>query len=146
MSAMGKVMLGLISVCGLLVVACSSGSPPCPDLCIEASSATFLLSCNPNDLVAVTATGPCTHPDAGLSWFTGAETKWAVSVFAESPGACHVVLTFATGFTFAADVTFAEQSQACGCPSYIGPSEPSGGQVNNPPDTCVAIADAAGGG
>jgi hypothetical protein len=141
----GKIVLGLIVVCGLLVVACSA-STPCSAGCTAASSATFLMSCNPNDLVAITTNGPCTNSDAGLSWYTGAETKWAAAVFAASPGTCHVVLTFATGFTYSADVTFTEQSQSCGCPSYVGPNGPGGFQVNNPPDTCAAIADAAGGG
>lgn len=98
---------------------------PCPDGCFVAFFATFWMSCNPNDLVSVTTTGPCTNPDAGLSWYTGAETKWEASVFAARPGLCHIVLTFATASTYSADVTFTEQNQACGCPNYTGPAVPT---------------------
>jgi hypothetical protein len=123
-------------VLALLVVACSSGHEACSDSCIEASSATFNLACNPNDLVSVTATGPCANPEAGLSWYTGAATKWSAAVFAQSPGTCHIELTFATGFTYATDVTFVAHTANCGCPTYLGPEGPGGFEVQNPADTC----------
>ena len=127
---------------------CVSSDHACPDSCTVSGSATFWLACNPNDLVSVEATGPCSMPDEPLSWYTGAATKWAASVFAASPGTCHIVLTFATGFTYSADVTFAsmnDNTPGCPpCPAYIGAI--SGGfNVNNPPETCVALdAGAAG--
>jgi hypothetical protein len=140
----GKVALGWIAVCGLLVVACNTS--PCTSLpCSILSPANFQASCYPNDLVAVTTTGPCTT-DAGLIGFVNVEP----AVFATSPGTCHIVLTFATGFTYSTDVTFTEYSPGCDCPNYIGPTGAalqSGVAapilIHNPPDTCVAVPDAA---
>ncbi len=52
----------------------------------------------------------------------------------------HIVLTFATGFTYSADVTFTTHTSCGGC-SYQAPT--SGPfTVNNPADTCVALPDA----
>jgi hypothetical protein len=133
---------------GLLLAAGCDGleGHACPGGCTSAAFATFKLSCSPNDLVSVVASGPCAHPDASLSWYTGAATEWFVAVGSESPGTCQVVLTFATGFTYSADVTFTSQTDpsppGCGqCPAYIGPT---GGPfvVDNPIDTCVALVDA----
>jgi hypothetical protein len=127
-----------------LGLACGADTP-CSDLCTDAESATFHLSCNPNDLVSVVATGPCSNPDASLEWYTGAETEWDVAVTAQSPGECHIVLTFATGFTYSTDVTFTSQNQGCGCPSFLGPVPGTGAiTVNNPADTCVALPRDAG--
>jgi hypothetical protein len=84
-------------------------------------------------------------PDAGLSWYTGTETEWYVVVASPSPGTCHVLLTFASGFTYSADVTFASQNlnPTCGCPAFIGPT--SGPfTVNNPSETCVDASTDAG--
>jgi hypothetical protein len=104
-----------------------------------AVAATFNLSCSPNDLTSVVATGPCADPDASLSWYTGKETQWAVGVVSPSPGVCHIELTFATGFTYSADVTFTEQTA---CNSFIGPT--SGPfMVNNPSDTCLDAGPSA---
>jgi hypothetical protein len=121
--------------------ACSGG-------CVEGyASATFELACNPNNLVSVEATGPCSMPDKPLSWYTGMATKWIVSVGSPTPGTCHVTFTFATGFTYSADVTFASMNDSepgCApCPSYIGPVSNSGPKVNNPPETCVALDSGA---
>jgi|HubBroStandDraft_4_1064222.scaffolds.fasta_scaffold250070_2 hypothetical protein len=64
-----------------------------------------------------------------------------------TPGTCHVTFTFATGFTYSADVTFASMNDSepgCApCPSYIGPVSNSGPKVNNPPETCVALDSGA---
>jgi hypothetical protein len=117
---------------------CRGSVEPCPAACVEAAFAIFSLSCSPNDLISVEATGPCSMPDAGLSWYTGTATEWYVAVGSRSPGTCHVLLTFESGFTFSADVTFASQNhdRTCGCPPFIGPT--SGPFiVNNPGDTCV---------
>jgi hypothetical protein len=131
------------------VVACGSDDLPdpihyaCPGGCISAEFATFDLNCSHNDLVSVTASGPCSMPDASLTWYTGAATEYTVSVGSTSPGICHVDLAFATGFTYSADVTFTSQtlSSAPGCPEchFIGPT---GGPfvVGNPSDTCVDAA------
>jgi hypothetical protein len=113
--------------------------PICPAVCIEAAYATFNLSCSPNDLVSVVATGPCAMPDASLSYYTGTASQWFVAVGSTVPGDCHVELAFAPGFVYAADVSFSWQSPddpSCGCPSYIGPNAGSF-QVDNPRWTCV---------
>ncbi len=122
---------------GLSFVGCSTHED-CPGAggCPTHAAVTFELSCNPNDLVSVTATGPCAHPDASLSWYRDA-TECCIVVPAATAGTCHVVLTFATGFTYTQDVTFQDvQGDSC-CPSYVWPTSGSF-MVNNPPDTCVA--------
>ena len=139
-------MITLSAVASLLVVleaGCSSSSPcalPC-----GAIGATFNLSCNSNDLTSVVASGPCSMPDASLSWYTGTGSQGTVTVYSSSPGTCHVQLSFASGFTFSTDVTFISQTEGtCGsCPSF---TEPSSGEftVDNPASTCVAVPDAGG--
>jgi hypothetical protein len=145
--------VAIAASCALVAVAgCSADNDPlfphaCPGGCIQAAFATFELSCSPNDLIGVTASGPCAMPDAGLSFYTGSASQSSVSIESHAPGTCHVVLTFATGFTYEADVGFTSHSipsePGCGqCPDYIGPT--SGPfQVNNPSDTCVGVTDAA---
>jgi hypothetical protein len=64
-----------------------------------------------------------------------------VLVASTGPGTCHVQLTFATGFTYSTDVTFALQPDLgpLGCPScppYLGPI-PSTFIVDNPAATCT---------
>jgi len=140
-----RVALTLAAVLGVALLA--PGVPLvlsgcCPDAeCPTAAFATFHLTCSPNDLVKVEASGPCTAPpDAGLSYYTGAGSEIDVAVGSPVPGSCHIVLTFATGFTYSADVTFTTQTSCGHCP-YEAPT--SGRfQVNNPPDTCVALPDA----
>ncbi len=136
-----------VLVAGLVVAlgACSGSPPDCPGGCVEASIANFDLSCSPNDLTSVVATGPCARPDASLEWYTGTGSEWIVGVGSPSPGVCHVALTFATGFTYSADVTFAVQpGGGCGCPSFVGPNPPVVLKVNNPSNTCHALPDAGG--
>jgi hypothetical protein len=136
---------------GLLVVfvgvlgggGCGITSDDCGG-CTDAASVLFYLSCSPNDLTSVVTSGPCSMPDASLEWYTGGGTKW-VAVGSPSPGECHIVLTFATGFTYSADVTFTSQTggQCPGCRSYIGPT--SGPfTVNNPNTTCLDAGPDAG--
>jgi hypothetical protein len=66
----------------------------------------------------------------------------AIFVSSNDAGACHVELTFVSGFTYSADVTFASKSGGvcggpqCKCPDYVAPT--SGPfQVQNPAATCV---------
>lgn len=119
------------------VLAALGGCNECPDRREgnDEVGVAFLLACNPNDLTRVVVTGPCADPDASLESYTGAATKWMVGVFSPSPGVCHIELQFATGFTYATDVTFTSQSDVCG--SFIGPTS-SPYHVNNPPNTCLA--------
>lgn len=81
-------------------------------------------------------------PDASLEQYTGPGNSGFVLVGSPSPGECHIVLTFATGFTYSADVAFTSQVVGCGaCSPSIGPI---GGPytVDDPSDTCVAVHDA----
>jgi hypothetical protein len=118
----------------------------CPGGCTEEAFASFDLSCSPNDLMSVTASGPCAFPDASPSSHSFAAGR-SVVVRSAAPGTCHVVLTFATGFTYATDVTFTSHTDSTPagcvpCPSYIGPTE-GPIEVHNPSETCVGPVDAA---
>jgi hypothetical protein len=66
-------------------------------------------------------------------------TQKSIAIHSPRPGDCHVVLTFATGFTYSADVRFTLQTdtQPSGCqpPSYTAPTQKAF-TVNNPPETC----------
>jgi hypothetical protein len=128
--------LGLL---GILVGGCVTTETPCCGLCPASEPAVFELSCGSTDLTSVVATGPCATPYARASSYVG---DGMVMVASQSAGACHVVLTFATGFTYSADVTFTSKpggvcgGPQCKCPdpalSTSGPIP-----VNNPSNTCV---------
>ncbi|HEY6460337.1 MAG TPA: hypothetical protein VIY73_09300 [Polyangiaceae bacterium] len=100
----------------------------------------FQLSCSTNDLESVTATGACGSrlPVWGGVWGD------VVYVPSDEAGDCHVLLTFATGFTYAGAVTFVTQAGCvCGgakgtCPSITVPTN-GPLQVDNPSSTCVAF-------
>jgi hypothetical protein len=133
--------LRLATLVGGLLAILPEGCSQCPDAECPGPGgfATFQLSCSPNDLVSVVASGPCSSPDAGLPW-AGAGTELYVAVGSLGPGVCHIEMTFATGFTYSMDVTFTSKSTCGGC-SYLATSGPFA--VNNPPDTCTARPDAA---
>jgi hypothetical protein len=92
-------------------------------------------TCEPTPLPSVSVAGPC----------TSSVTVDGAYVAGESAGTCHVVLTFATGFVFATDVTFTEAtSYVCGMPSCgscgqitTPGSSPVG--VDNPGSTCQPL-------
>jgi hypothetical protein len=135
-------LVGLFAVFG----SCTS-SYDCCGACAESEFAAFELTCDTTDLVSVTATGPCAMSDESLSSHVG---KGEVFVESAGPGVCHVTLTFATGFTFSTDVTFATRpggvcgGPQCHCPDYVGPTA-GPFVVKNPSATCVdAAAGAAG--
>jgi hypothetical protein len=88
---------------------------------------------HPNDLTGVAVSGVCATPDGGVSAQTGRD-KGLVAVDSPGAGVCHVELTFADGFTYSNDVTFASRT-VCGCPSFIGPTA-GPFMVDNPNDTC----------
>jgi hypothetical protein len=116
--------------------------------CNGGTDAIFDLSCGPTDLTSVVISGPCATGDASLSnHVSGSESQY-VSLSSPSPGVCHVELTFATGFTYSADVTFVSESVVgpCACPSSTAPTQNTF-MVNNPSTTCVdAGVDAGEGG
>jgi hypothetical protein len=83
------------------------------------------------------ASGPCSVPNtAGLAFQTPSTSESDVTVFSAGPGVCHIALTFATGFVYAADVTFTPITQGCACPSlFAATSGPFA--VHNPSNTCL---------
>jgi hypothetical protein len=117
-----------------LALGCSTGGGPC----LENSSAALLLSCGPSDLTAVKLSGPCPPlGDGGVGEYVSGTTGRLVSFGATNAGTCHVTLVFATGYTFAADVTFLYASGGCpGCAQVLMPTTGSI-MVNNPNDTCL---------
>jgi hypothetical protein len=130
------VLLGV--VLAVLGQGCSSTQACCTS-CPAPEPAAFQLACSSTDLKSVVATGPCATPDASLSSYIG---NGAVYVQSQSAGVCHVELTFATGFTYSADVTFTMRpggvcgGAQCKCGDYPAPT--SGPfKVNNPGTTCV---------
>jgi hypothetical protein len=121
------------------VVGSCTSSYDCCGTCLASEPADFQLTCETTDLESVTATGPCATQDESLSSHIG---RGEVFVDSAGPGVCHVALTFATGFTFAADVTFATQpggdcgGPQCPCPKYVAPTA-GPFVVENPSATCV---------
>jgi hypothetical protein len=120
----------------LIGVGCR-GSGPCPLACSEVGPASFVLMCNPTDLTSVTASGLCALPDASPLVAVS-----ELTIYGRSPGVCHVVLTFASGFTYTADVNFVSQTDpeppGCvgTCPPYITATQRTF-VVDNPPETCT---------
>jgi hypothetical protein len=126
----------------LLGVGCNSYA--CPLACNGDTPATFVLSCSPSDLTSVTASGPCALADANPE-----PAGTFLSIYSPSAGLCHVTLTFATGFTQSADVTFVSRTDpeppGCAtCSPYIAPTQRTF-MVSNPPTTCIEAGTEAGG-
>jgi hypothetical protein len=116
------------------------GQTVCPGAIRANQPAIFNLSC-PTDPPQITLSGSCAAGDAGPSNGQLNQALNVVTVTSPNPGNCHVVLSFATGFTFSADVTFVTHIETdppgsnCTSP-YTGPTQ-SMFTVNNPSDTCV---------
>jgi hypothetical protein len=110
--------------------------PVCPIACIGAGVASLELACGPSDLASVTLSGSCAEGDSSQgSYATSGDDVW-IGNADETPGVCHVELTFATGFTYSTDITFATmpdtQPPGCSpCPDYVGPTQ-SSFMVDNP--------------
>jgi hypothetical protein len=135
-----RVALTLAAVGTAAVVGCFVGAQKQALCCNGSDPALFNFTCATNDLVSIAATGACVDTWKGMSANADAQAY----VGSDEPGVCHVVLTFATGFTYAADVTFVSRPNTT-CDQSCAPQiEPSSGPftVNNPPDTCVALPDA----
>jgi hypothetical protein len=128
---------------GLLVMASAAcGERSCPGGCPGSGLAILNLSCGPTDLTSVTLTGPCATTDAGpadpnpAKYVFGA-TSQALAISSPNPGTCHVVLSFASGFSYSTDVLFTSQTSEGGCcPAYVAPTQPTF-SVNNPSQTCT---------
>jgi hypothetical protein len=127
----------LIAVCNSLG-ACGSRASCCGS-CNGSQPAVIHFSCvTPLENVAVT--GPCSSPFAGDAG-EAASADQAVFVNGEQAGACHVVLRFLTGGTYAVDVTFGtETSYACGSPACGSCGQitvPTSGPFTVPSSTCA---------
>ncbi len=148
----------------------------CPGGCAAGGYAVIELAC-PAAVTSARLTGPCApsgdaslflvEPPATYSGGSGppasagfgfacapiTETPFSgckeVYLAATAPGVCHVELTFATGFTYSTDVTFASQRDpappGCAqCPAYIAPSSQATFTVNNPSTTCLDAGSSEG--
>jgi hypothetical protein len=120
----------------------------CPDNCPDNQPAIFDLSCGPANLARVDLSGACGVADAGPSSYLVGPTSSSLAVRSPGPGNCKVTLTFATGFTYSADVTFVSQTETeppgChGCSPYTAPAKATY-VVDVPSTSCVdAGLDAA---
>jgi hypothetical protein len=131
-------LVGAVAIGATVLVGGCKADQPCCGLCPASQEAVFQLTCASTDLTSVTSTGPCAS-NASLAATTVDDV---VAIGSDGPGVCHVVLTFATGFTYSADVTFASKpggvcgGPQCTCPDYVAPT---GGPfaVQNPGSTCV---------
>jgi len=131
-------LLGLTLI-GVGAVGCSNRI--CNGIAFEDIPAVFDLSCAPTDLVAVDVSGPCATADASTApadYVRGTQ----IGIGSATAGVCHLVLTFATGFTYAADVTFTKTADACGA-SIVQPTQASF-TVDNPTSTCTGGGTDAG--
>ena len=126
----------------LIVADCSERGPAPCDLEVENQPAIFDLSCGPTNVMSVTLSGACATDDTNPSHYVFGPTSKSIAVRSPNPGDCHVVLTFATGFTFSADVTFTSELGGCAPNSYTAPT-PQTHTVDNPSDTCVLDAGSA---
>jgi hypothetical protein len=139
------------SICAVLALLVIGGIGcnhyDCSAVCAGNEPATFHLSCGLTTLTSVALSGVCAI-DAGPSNDVVSSVRAAVYISSPSPGDCHVVLTFATGFAYAADLTFTVQTDpvpaGCGTCPYTVPNEATF-TVNNPPATCVDEGLDAGG-
>jgi hypothetical protein len=133
----------------MLVMPCSGCSPrppPCSAVIVGNEPAIFNLSGGPTDLTSVALSGPCSSGDASPSTYLFGPASKTLGIVSPSPGRCHVVLTFATGFTYSTDVTFTslDDTVTPGCPgSHTAPTQQAF-TVNNPSGTCVAQDTDAG--
>jgi hypothetical protein len=102
--------------------------------CITGAGVTLEFSCGPTDLIRVQLTGACASAQTDGGVF-GADGKW-FGFGSEEAGVCTFTAQFASGYTYSGQVTFAEQTPGCGCPSYLAPS-PATIVVPNPSSTCL---------
>jgi hypothetical protein len=113
----------------------------CPVFCGVPVAATFDLSCAPTDLVSVSVSGVCATGDANPANYMQGPGDTHLSIFSDRAGVCDLYLTFATGFTYSASVTFAVIPSSDGCPSCaIGPTQ-GHFAVGNPSGTCGGSGD-----
>jgi hypothetical protein len=111
----------------------------CPGFCPGPGPAQFNLACAPTDLASVVLSGSCaTDADASPANYVQGGNLSYLFINGTSTGTCHVELTFASGFTYSADVEFVPEQSENGCP-VCSPYTATVGtfSVNNPSTTCV---------
>ena len=136
---------------GLIVVGGGTGCAQhqsCDNISRVTTPATFELACAPSDLTAVNILGPCAgnnlRSDPADYYGNGEGGLGKLEVSSQVAGLCHVELTFASGFVYSTNVTFAGTADRCGT-AFINPTQ-STFTVNNPISTCVDAGSAAGAG
>ena len=121
----------------------SGGAGACSSIASSDYAVTFNLACVPNDLTAATVSGPCAaNPGGDLTEYV--KGRGQLSFVSPTDGVCHLVLTFASGFSYSADVTFTRTSDSCGR-ATVSPTQ-SSFMVDNPSSTCTDGGSAAGAG
>jgi hypothetical protein len=139
--------LGALLVLGALFPACGVRGP-CPAGCVLTSASAVISVPCPDGVVAATATGPCTAPSANNSYSSIDPSPQKFYVHATGKGTCHVQITFADGYVYAADIQFVEHPNNNGpgcpyCPPITDPvSEPP--PVIDPGAICASDAGADG--
>ena len=109
--------LGLLAVLGVLIPACGIQGA-CPEGCVLTSgSATISVPC-PAGVIAATSIGPCTIPSAQNADSTLVPNPQTLYVLGSGQGTCHVQITFADGYVYAANIQFVDHrnSNSPGCP------------------------------
>ncbi len=132
----------------LVVLGACSSSPDghyCPAQCPDRELVFFDFSCITMGPTTIAASGPCAMGDAGSTVYPqDIIQEMYTNLGSSGPGTCHIVLTFATGFTYSADVTFkmrkySEDQPGCHpltCPDYLAPTQERF-TVDNPSNTCL---------
>jgi hypothetical protein len=128
--------------------------------CVGPQAVALDLSCAPDVVTSATLGGPCAPlppgdasgsggsgaPSPGFICDVATQTPFVdcrtVFFFASGPGDCHVALTFANGFTYAADVHYGTAPQDCECADTLVPSV-AVLAVKEPLAACVADAGLA---
>jgi hypothetical protein len=114
-------------------VGCSSKCPP-GTIVDRAAGPALELSCAQTDLTTVTLSGPCANASAAAP--NGyIINQGAITILSQTPGLCHVVLKFTTGFTYATDINFTTMTDLCG-ETFVGASQAQY-PVDNPSSTCL---------
>jgi hypothetical protein len=124
---------------GLALASCAlfgcTEAQTCSNIAFERELATFELGCPFTDLTAVTVSGPCAaggESNLDPAQFAG---RGEIGIESDSAGVCHISLTFASGFAYAADVTFISSRSSCGTTDVM-PNQATF-MVDNPSSTCV---------
>ena len=113
--------LGVLVVLGVLISACGTRGA-CPEGCVLTSGSAVIAVPCPAGVIAATSTGPCTTPSTQNAYSTLVASPQTLYVLGTGRGTCHVWITFADGYLYAADIQFVEHpsDNVPGC-SYCPP-------------------------